>query len=1536
VAALIERFGKYHVLGRIARGGMAEIYKVKTVGLAGFEKVQALKRIRPHFAREPRFIRSFIDEARIAAELNHRNIVQVFDFGKAEGELFLAMELIEGVNLRTAMVDAKQQNIAMPVAIACYVLGEIAAGLEYAHRKTDNQGQLLGIVHCDVSPQNVMLSREGYIKILDFGVARARFGARQNNRRLRGKPRYMAPEQTRGEWPTPATDVFALGIVSWEVLTGMPLFEGSTLPEILAAVRRADAPRVDRLNPDVPAKVATALARALAREPTDRGTAGELAAVLSGTAQLVMPQTGARALTTWLARVYGWQSGELPAVPPPPPGLAPGRAPSRPGTDPGVRPVTVTGTATGTGDLNPTVRLRTGSGDLHVAGAASIDLSVATLDQPGPGTDFWDEPTAAETQQVTITGFREDIDEIVPDLPRLFEKRRVVAVAALLAGGEPAAQRELVGVLGNLAYKHGGVVHQQDATGLVAVFGLEVAGEDDVARAMSYALDAVEVTRETSLATRAGVDVHVAAQAGLVATQQDGSYRLVGNAIEETRALARTAAPGRPLLSGSGGRSTSAYYTFRPVPGRQYGNRRTRVVELVGLRSFDELRRALHTREGSFVGRGAELEALRQALRTAVTEDRRAVVGIIGGAGAGKSRLMAEFAAWARQSFEPRPVVVAVAATPIGRLAPFSLYLDIVQVSLNLPAGRGPAARTRLIRRLRHTLTEARFEARDVDEVVSSMQTAMELRDGTPLAPTDEPSVGLRERLVAGLRAWRETVLPVDRPCIMVIEDAHFIDEPSMDVLRGTMSTRMERTELILMTTRPSDAARLPEHLDATLVLGELDGADLDTLIRDRLGPAASERNVAVVAQRGGGSPFFIEQLAAMLRDQGVDEIPADVRAIILAAVDRLPQRAKTVLQYAAVAGRQVRARILDELVGVDIEDEIVILERHGLLHRAPHKPEDSEGEIGFYRGIVRDVVYEALSARARRDLHARLGQLLASRHHAGCDEVPAVIAEHLELGGERLAAAAFWLRAGRVALAAFDATAAVEYFSRTLALDEHAQHVAAPLSGRAATAAGDDLAADQTGAEARSAAARVRCREALSGREHAHGLLGQHEAQARDLAELDALAAQTPDDTALRADIERRRAALLLRRGEFHAALAAAEAAERAARALGDERGEALALSLRGQVYERLGAYDRSIEMNRGAQEIFRRIDAADDETRAMIGIGRALLTRAHYQEAQAVYDAILARVDQSGDPWLERQVRNHVAGIYLILGQFEQAMAAVQRCLDICRRYADRAREGDNLSMAGIILFQVGCHADARASFDQALRLHQLTDSRWSRADTLVYAGQVEAFLGAHDRAQAHLDEALSLARALGDPYLEANALVALAGALLVRDQHRARQTRSAPSTRDLARDLARDPARGGDLHRAARAAEDAVARARQATLIGAEIQALSRQAEATARLGQLPEALSLSQQAMDLLAQQKHIEGAEEEVYFVHFQLLTVEERTEDAAAVLDQARASMQRKLDALRDPRWREAFTHSIPVNARLRALTGACTPGAAP
>ncbi len=1479
---------------------MAEVYKVKTVGIAGFEKVQALKRIRPHFAHEPRFIRSFIDEARIAAELNHRNVVQVFDFGKAGGELFLAMELIDGVDLRTALGAARSAEIGMPIPVACHVLGEVASGLDYAHRKTDHEGQPLGIVHCDVSPQNVMLSVEGYVKILDFGVSRARFGARATTRRLRGKPRYMAPEQTLGERPTAAADVFALGIVAWELLTGMPLFEGRNLPEILASVRRADAPRADMLNPDVPAKVASAVARALSREPEARGSAGELGVVLSSTSQLVLAQSGHRALSSWLRQVYpdGVRPDSRPA---PAAGMAAGTRTSVSAD------VTATGTGPRAGEVTPRpgrdarederrARMRgvTRGGrrgdDTAVDDTAVSSVNRTTVDVRLPhrrARMSTPELAWAEATETSPTGVGGVMVESIDDeldahtIAPLFEKRRVVATAVLVSDSNGhsdlgRAVSELIEILSHLAYKHGAVIHEQRSGELVAVFGLEVAGEDDVAKAMTFALDAVEATRETNRTTGRQLEVRVAARAGIVATHQDGGYHLVGTAVAETRSLAREAAPSRPLLAGSGGRQTSTYYTFRPLPARPRRHRLP-VMELVGQRSFDEHHRTLHRRGARFVGRAAELEALTELFDLAVAEDRRVVVAIEGASGIGKSRLVAELAARLRARAQddgsPVPAVAAVAATPLGQVAPFTVLIDLVQVSLNLPPGRGQTARTRLIRRLRHALNTPALEPRDVDEVCAAVQSAMELRDGALVTPSPLPPRDRRERLVAALRAWRGAVLPRRRPTLVVLEDVHFADEPSMEVMSDTLGAHIAGSELVVITAHPSGADLVAEQLDARLSLGELSEDSRDELIRECLGAAATPTAVSAVARRAGGNPLFIEQIAAAVHAAGPTDIPASVRAVVLAQVDRLPARAKTVLQHAAVAGRQIRARILEEMIGADIDDELTGLCERGLLQRASGKPEDSGGELSFTRGLVREVVYDALASGARRRTHARLGQLLASRFRAGRDEIPAVIAEHLELGGEAAAAAAFWLRAGRLALAAFNATRAVEYFGRTLALDE------------------------QSPAAARSPAARARRREALLGREQAHRLLGRHEDQGRDLA---ALAAIARGDPALTADVKNRTAVRLVRMGDFQGALAAAEDAYRAAREVGDERGAGHALCLRGQVYERLGAYDRAIEMNRGAQEIFRRIEASADETTAMIGIGRALLTRARYDEAQIVYSAVVERVEDHGDPWLERQVRNHVAGIHLIMGQFDKAMAAVRRCLAICRRFGDRAREGDNLSMSGIILMLVGCYEPAREAFDGALHLHTLTGSRWSHADSLIYAGANEACLGAHEQAAAYHDEALATARAIGDPYLESNAQVARAGALLAR-------------------------ARPGDVQRAEAIARAAVEVARQATLPGPEVQGLSRQAEALRRLGRLEHALALSRAAIDLLGRQKYVEGSEEEILLTHYQILDAL-ADPDAEAVLAEALTGLERKRSALADPAWSEAF-RAVPANARLLALS---------
>ncbi len=1433
---LPERFGKYHVLERIAQGGMAEIYMVKTVGIAGFEKVQALKRILPAFAQRARFIRSFIDEARIAVELNHRNIVQVFDFGRAAGELYLAMELIDGVDLRTAIRDAAKNHVELPIALSCYVLGEVAAGLDYAHRKTDAHGRNLHIVHCDVSPQNIMLSHEGFVKILDFGVARARFGTAPKERRLRGKPRYMAPEQTRGEPPTAATDVFALGIIIWELLTGLPLFDGHDLSAILASVRRADAPAVDKLNPDVPTELADAVSRALSAQQDQRGTAADLAGALHNAVGQLAAGTNSRTLADWLGRVY------------PPP-----------------------------------VREETGQ--------TRIEVPVA----PAPAS------RSSEYTLNTSTLSRpqlEDIDEEVSAEASLtlMDRRRVVVVVLLASGGAATTRRELLRMLADLAYKRSAVLHDQREDSLEVVFGLEIAGEDNLARALGYALDAVEVSREAAAVSEGALTLRVAARAGIVAQRlappgvtadpraatAPFGYHLVGGDLEETRALARDAEPGRPLLSGGAGRLTSAHFAFRELPARRLRRQRLRLLELIGRRSFDERDRALRERQGRFVGRDSELGRLDAALSRAVAEDRRLVVSVTGRAGVGKSRLVDEFLRRAGELVAVVPRTLLVVATPAGQVAPFSVVTELFETALNLPPGRGAAARARVLQRLRHVMSRAEGAPASsdeaIDEVVTALELAMELRDGALLSNLSA-SADLRERLSLALGTFRTATRP-GRPVITVIEDLHFADATSAEVLRSNLAPPpADGAELLILTSRPladedSAAAQLVGGDDReSIEVVEMEGDDQAELIRDRLADSATGEAVAAVASRAGGNPFFIEELAGAVREVGFGEIPPSAREVIVARVDRLPATTKAALQHAAVIGRTFRARILEELLGTDLNADLRALLDEGLLMRADRAGQEAnEGELAFAHGLFQEVVYQSLSAAARRATHAKLGKLLSWRYQAGREEPPATIAHHLELGGQDSGAAAYWLRAGRVALAASDASAAVEAFCRTLEIEDR-----------------------QASTVAVTAAARARRREALAGRERAYGQLGDHEAQARDLASLEELARGSPRQLA---EVKNRAAERLLRLGDYAAAAACTEEAEREAEQGADERTRGEALRLRGEAYERQGEYERALETIRRALDIFKRIGAVTEETRAMIGGGRVLLMRAQYEAAQEAYVPILERINDTGDPWLERIVHNHLSVINLCLGDFERAMVAAERSLEICRRLGDRAREGDNVSVCGIILLEVGRYAEASQLFTDALDMLDRTGSRWSRADCLVYAGTALTRLGDFPGGLALLDEAVALAHEIGAKYIEANALVALAAALLRHGEN------------------------ADEIDRALEAATRATMISREASLLGPEIQSLSRQAEAIWRAGYRDAALALSTRAIRLLHKQRYVEGSEEEILYTHYQLLDAIGSPE-AASMLERAWQGFQTKLTRLTRPEWQHSYAAEIPLHVAL-------------
>ncbi len=303
-------FGKYLLLDRISVGGMAEVFKAKSYGVEGFEKIIAIKRILPTMGEDRDFIKMFIDEAKIAGQLAHANICQIFELGRIDGSHFIAMEYIWGKDLLQIQNRVRKVKQQMPVPMACFAIAKVLEGLDYAHRKRDPLGRPLEIVHRDCSPQNVLVSYEGEVKVIDFGIAKA---TSRNSRTmagvLKGKFGYMSPEQVRGLPLDRRSDIFALGTMLYECLTGERLFQGETDFSTLEKVRNVDIQNPRSINPNIPEQVERVILKALAKDVDDRYQ--WCSEMLVDLQQYLMSQDVVftpKTLSTWLKEVF---AGEI-------------------------------------------------------------------------------------------------------------------------------------------------------------------------------------------------------------------------------------------------------------------------------------------------------------------------------------------------------------------------------------------------------------------------------------------------------------------------------------------------------------------------------------------------------------------------------------------------------------------------------------------------------------------------------------------------------------------------------------------------------------------------------------------------------------------------------------------------------------------------------------------------------------------------------------------------------------------------------------------------------------------------------------------------------------------------------------------------------------------------------------------------------------------------------------------------------------------------------------------------------------------------
>jgi tetratricopeptide (TPR) repeat protein len=1508
----MEQFGKYQLIRRIGAGGMAEVFLARTAVAQGLSKELVIKKIHPDHARSQRFVSMFVAEASIALGLNHPNIVQVFDFGRVDGTFFLAMEHIDGLDLVRMLAAAQQAGRPLPIELAAFIVQETARGLDYAHRKTDAFGAALGIVHRDVSPQNILVSLDGAVKLVDFGVARAR-GIDEDLGVVKGKYHYMAPEQARGEAVDRRADVFAAGVVLFELCCGRPLFPG-TGQEALAQVKAGAIVRPRDVNPAIPDTLEAAILGALAFHPDDR-------------------LQSARDLQTALGRFLLERARET------------GRL-----VDEGVLAQFL-------------AELRPGDQGVAAAGsslAAGTNAAASPTEPPTPAPAPPVAPAALGLPSEEISQLDIAIPAADLDAPReVSERKHILVVAGLLRGADPAGDAmgaralhladpdrarwdaDWSRTVRDIAFKHHARVIAASAEGFALVLGVPVSAENDPEHAIQMALALVDAAdalgRERGVdlrlgvgvqrgigvlrrhstspaasraarpdaagsALRAGEDVELAPWTTDVAVQlasrAGGGEILVSGGVQQvTRGDWRYVAVGTLALTGAGARVAAD----APGPPAQ----QTRVYRLLGPKERAERLRDHGAQQGEPIGRALELRALRDAYRDVLVRRGKRCVLLAGDVGVGKRALVNAFV----RTLPRGEAAVLRAVTRVATAyTPYAVIADLARDVLALAEGAPPAeVRARLERVVQKLYPDPAegHQAGRVVEVMHMLLTGTDQRADAGSAifggaaravhdphgaaqahvprrrarTTEDSALDADERR---LRVWQaitrmEQRMAPGQPLVVIVEDAHWCDDESLDLFRRLFRVPTRRPVLVLITSRPeARVARLSSAIEADILrVDALDPESAMAMITRRFAPDADAGELArQIVARTGGNPYFIREVLDTLRERGVvvEEpsatgagllrwvdrsaplgVPSSVEIFLASRIDALPAPEKQALLCAAVLGRSCRPEALAELLERSPAPELAALNQRGLL--VPR-----ENRHNFANDMLMTVAYGLLAPEERTRLHRRAAAHLAeaSRYRPGQDD--AVIARHLELAGDAAAAAERYLRAAIHAASMGGNGDALRQLGRALKLLRPGDH--------------------------------VHRFEVHAQREEILRRLVRKPEQLHEIQSM-LRAALALGDPARLAQAHALHAAFHLDADNAAAAsLAAAPALEQARRAA-DPLAEAEALRLHAAIAHRMGHGAESLEMAQSALALCDDSPAGLEQRARVLNIrGTTLWHMGRLEQAIESYAEALVIYRHLHRQQQEALALNNMANIFAAMGEYEEALAHYKRSLKLDQQHGDRAAVVTKLANIGQTYADIGDLARAERYLRRGLDLAEELGDSAASTDAAISLGQVALIQGRHAEAIDLFERGLALARQAENRYMEIRARIYLAWAHL---------------------EAGRTPAAALDLARTATEQAEAM------PMPVGQIYGLAVQALALAALGRTDQAASASARAVALQAGMERPEGAEQ-ILHVHATLCEAAGLLDEAVQAIRQARREVEAKAARLRDAALRAVYLASrIPA-----------------
>jgi serine/threonine protein kinase/tetratricopeptide (TPR) repeat protein len=1221
----------YDILKRLGVGGMGVVYKARDTRL---DRVVALKVLSDHLLANEDAQKRFLVEAKAAAALDHPNICAIHEVSESDdGRIYIAMQYYEGDTLRQRI---DQSPISLPQALD--IATQICRGLVQASRQ--------GIIHRDIKPANMILTADGTVKIVDFGLAKyvgsdlSKTGARV------GTVDYMSPEQSRGDSVDQRTDIWSLGVVLYEMLSGKRPFRAGSDHAVVNAILNSRPASLASLVPSLPIGVVSVVERAMHKDPGRR-----------------YPDSSAM--------------------------------------------------------LKDLEQLR-------------------------------DDPSCKVSLDST------------PSLPREGERRRVTVIACSIGGFESLIETlesaEVEVTLDGLrtrvraiAEDYGGVLNEFSEDKFVVLFGVPITHEDDALRAVRAALE-IRGNEAGDRQMPEGVELRIAVGSEQVAIRATDSgerhYRVGGTVVTDTTRLATLGAPGDVLTYPDVARVVAPFVSIEERAAVELVPGRPAMTPVAVLRESGHVGGLEASTPGNlteFVGRAHELEALSRALKEIHSGEGRFVT-VVGDVGVGKSRLLLEF--W--KTLKEGSVRSAVGrCRERGVLTPLLPFIDSVKDMLGLANALPDNAHDDVVAKTRQL-------APQLDAYIPAILHLLSIDSTRYVLPSylegEDLQAALGEALISVF-----TLGSAGRPLVMILEDWHWADEGSKEVLFLLREMVSAYPLLVIVTSRPVLSAQyaLPSG-ELHLELAPLGGGPAAEMLQAACnGATIPEELSELISEKTGGNPFFIEELCRTLLESGtlvVEDgearlagsvgrllIPDTVEAVLKSRLDRLDPEAREVLRCASVIGRQFGLELLGRVVPSRprLEAALETLRSSGLIQRTGLVP---EARYRFKHALTLDVTYESLLERQRKERHAAVGEAMEDLYGENPDEQSAQLAVHFAAAENWNKAIHFGFIAANRAESLWRLPETVETLIRIRGWIERS---------------------DKDPEERNSLLV-----ELLLDLERHLEKLGRRSDQQSVIDDLRGL---LPTE-----ELTKELGEVCVREGDLYTLLDKYDAAPplfHRALEIADQLGDAVlhgrAVRSFGHLLWRQGNYDEAVPW---LEQAIAHARESEDTSRLIVdllNLGRALRRLDNFDRAVAIGDEALELANETGNPADQSYAYNYMGHLLRAMDRADDAIDAFNEGARLAREARIPAREGFNMLGAAAIYLEKGQLDEGLAAYEESVRLARRANRADHLAQSLVLLAEALANCGKPDEAIPHFEEAITVIRRIGIEEPLASAMSQLAAA-------------------------------------------------------------------------------------------------------------------------------------------------------------------------